>query len=225
MQFLHKTYHFLRYVVMMNIDVSTLNFGEMWSGNKKGGSDHKKDSEKERSWTTKCVVTTSSRSLEHRLSCYTHTRVRYVWQSEWNCQLTCCDFPSKCDFVGLFGWLSCVITQVHISSCDMKASPGHSRHHLASGMSHVSSSFIVLLKEGRHLMLHRITLVHADKNDQKGKWTYKLSSKHKKCSDIVGQGFGGGTTNDTGPDRFFLGGSTNDTGPDRVKWRCSTELI
>jgi hypothetical protein len=32
--------------------------------------------------------------------------------------------PEKNDFVVLFGLFSCVRTQVHISSCDMKTSPG-----------------------------------------------------------------------------------------------------
>jgi hypothetical protein len=35
-----------------------------------------------------------------------------------------CDDATKREFVGLFGWLSCVRTQVHMSSCDMKTSPG-----------------------------------------------------------------------------------------------------
>jgi len=34
-----------------------------------------------------------------------------------------CDDPTKREFVWLFGRLSCVRTQVHISSCDMKTSP------------------------------------------------------------------------------------------------------
>jgi len=36
------------------------------SSRKKGGADDKKDSQKVRSQTTECVVTTSSRSLEHQ---------------------------------------------------------------------------------------------------------------------------------------------------------------
>jgi hypothetical protein len=35
-----------------------------------------------------------------------------------------CGDPTKREFAGLFGWLSCVRTQVHMSSCDMKTSPG-----------------------------------------------------------------------------------------------------
>ena len=45
--------------------------------NKEGGADHKKDSEKARSYPSECVETTSSRSLEHRPSRCTHVQSRY----------------------------------------------------------------------------------------------------------------------------------------------------
>ncbi len=49
--------------------------------NEEGGADQKKDSEKARSYTSECVETTSSRSLEHRHSRCTHAQSRYAWRS------------------------------------------------------------------------------------------------------------------------------------------------
>jgi hypothetical protein len=46
--------------------------------NKEGGADHKKDSEKARSYTSECVETTSSRSLERRNSRCTDAQFRYT---------------------------------------------------------------------------------------------------------------------------------------------------
>ena len=74
---------------------------------------------------------------ESRVQTFTfHTRpnpicgVDYVkLQSHWPC-----DESEKEPLVGLFCLLSCVHTSVHISSCDRKTSPGHSRHYLTSGM-------------------------------------------------------------------------------------------
>jgi hypothetical protein len=45
-----------------------------------------------------------------------------------------CDEHAKSDIVGSFSCHSvlCVRTQVQISVCDMKMSPGHSRPHLAT---------------------------------------------------------------------------------------------
>jgi hypothetical protein len=60
-----------------------------------------------------------------------------------------------------------VRTQVHISSCDMKTSPGHSRHHLASGMC---TRFIELRrKEGRnsHVTQDHIGVCHIQTNMNK----------------------------------------------------------
>ena len=58
--------------------------------------------------------------------CMLHARPSTVCVVEW-VKLPphwWCDDATKSDFVGLIGWLSCVSTQVHISSCDMKTSPG-----------------------------------------------------------------------------------------------------
>ena len=49
--------------------------------NKEGGADHKKDSEKARSYTSECVETTSSRSLERRNSRCTDDQSRYESRS------------------------------------------------------------------------------------------------------------------------------------------------
>jgi hypothetical protein len=65
-----------------------------------------------------------------------------------------CEDPTKSDLVGLFGWFSCLRTQAHVSSCDIKTSPSLSRHHLTSDMY---TRFIKFSSKG-----------------QKGKWTYEL---------------------------------------------------
>ncbi len=71
-----------------------------------------------------------------------------------------CDDPTKKEFVGLFVWLSCVHTQVHISSCDMKTSPGSFETPSCFWQGCVlCTRFIKLhLKEGRNS--HVITRSH-----------------------------------------------------------------
>jgi hypothetical protein len=54
-----------------------------------------------------------------------HERPSPLCEAEW-VKLTphwLCDDPTKRKFVGLLVWLTCVHTQVHMPSCDMKTSP------------------------------------------------------------------------------------------------------
>jgi hypothetical protein len=103
--------------------------------NKEGGADHKKDSEKARSYTSECVETTSSRSLEHRHSRCTHVQSRYGRGGvrKTDTSLATWRREHKRRFCRVI-WLAFVCA--HGSSCIflcMKMSPGHSRHHLAEG--------------------------------------------------------------------------------------------
>jgi hypothetical protein len=56
--------------------------GAMRLTDQEGGADRMKESEKARSSTMERVVATSSRRLDHKLSCLTHVQVRYVRWSE-----------------------------------------------------------------------------------------------------------------------------------------------
>jgi hypothetical protein len=79
-----------------------------------------------------------------------------------------CEHPTKSDLVGLFGWFSCLRTQVHVSSCDIKTSPGHSRHYLPSRMY---TRFIKF----SHVTQDHIGACHMQTNmKKKGKWTYEI---------------------------------------------------
>ena len=80
-----------------------------------------------------------------------------------------CDEHAKSDIVGSFSCVTvlCVRTQVQISLCDMKMSPGHSRPHLATATA--AGMCTLHEKEGRNSLVFqdRIGVCHMQTNMHK----------------------------------------------------------
>ena len=76
-----------------------------------------KDSEKARSSTTECVLTTSIWRHQHRLSCYIHAPARYVLGIRETLAARVVRRVQQSAFLRRSRFVSCLRTQVHATSC------------------------------------------------------------------------------------------------------------
>ncbi len=90
---------------------------QMLREGRKEGKKDTKDSEKARISTTECVLTTSIWRHQHRLSCCIHAPARYVLGIRETLAARVVRRVQQSVFLRRFRFVSCVRTQVHMTSC------------------------------------------------------------------------------------------------------------
>ena len=81
------------------------------------GKKDTKDSEKARSSTTECVLTTSIRRHQHRLSCCMHAPARYVLGIRETLAARVVRRVQQSAFLRRSRFVSCVRTKCHMTAC------------------------------------------------------------------------------------------------------------
>ena len=64
--------------------------------------------------TSECVLTTPSRSLDHKHCSFKYDQDRHVYRCAWNCKSNCSVVRPKKPPCQTISWISCVRTHVHM---------------------------------------------------------------------------------------------------------------
>jgi hypothetical protein len=89
-----------------------------------------------------------------------------------------CDEPTKNNIVGSFRCVLCVRTQVQMSLCDMKMSPGHSRPHLVTAAA--AGMYTRFMKRNSLVFQDHIGVCHMQTNMHKKASDHRNLCSHEK---------------------------------------------